>query len=255
MRTAHLTKTEFQLAEYLLVFIILGSVAASFWRLRGLGIPMAEMTRVILGPTAAGLFWNSPRIKPLLKVPSSIESGGAIQIPTTPHELLRAISDAAERLTGAMRVVGTDAVGAARQLLVAIEFLSGEIAMLSRDSDQAEVARIEQRLMEGEDDPHDEDEQQMRMLLRRQLELLSRLRTRLDAATEHRRRLTEILRELWSSVGRLHSEVALTPSVAREQTEHIRVLCDVAEREASGLGASGIQSQTPASFSMTRSTS
>ena len=200
---------------------------------------------MLVGPTAAETFWSSPGIAPLLAPRPRRDLRSRLDTPLTPHELLRAISDAAEKLTGAPRALGTDAVAAARQLFGGVELLDGEIAMLARDADPAEVARVEKRLAAGDDLTRDPDEQQMRMLLRRQLELLSRLLARLESATSQRERLLARLRELWACVRALHTDSG--DGSGREAAERIALICMAAEREASGVGAVGFPSPTPMS--------
>jgi len=239
----YLTRLDFQLAEFALIAATLATVAASLWSWRARGIPIADLTRVLLGPTAAPPFWSGPHIRPLLQLRTNTETRGSGE-PSTPHELLRAVSEAAERLAGPARVLGTDAVTAARQLVGAVEVVSAEITMLSRDADPNEQARIEQRLAAGSNDAQDGDEQQMRILLRRQLELMSRLVARLDAATQYRARLIALLRELWISV-RMLEPLGGSETDPRERAEHLRILCEAAEREASGAGSLGTLSPVP----------
>jgi predicted Ser/Thr protein kinase len=244
---AGLTINGFHAAEYAFVAAVALFVAVSLWRLRGRGIPTADLARVLVGPTAAATFWSSPGVTALLEPRPTRDLQSRFDTPLTPHELLRAISDAAERLAGAPRALGTDAVAAARQLFAGVELLDGEISMLARDADPAEVARLEQRLAAGDDISEDPDEQQMRMLLRRQLELLSRLLARLESATTQRERLVTRLRELWGCVRALHTESA--DGDARGAAERIALICMAAEREASGVGAGGLPSPTPMSRS------
>jgi predicted Ser/Thr protein kinase len=243
--------TDFQIGEYLLVAATLGIVVTSLWRMRRREIPIEDVARVLVGPTAAAPFWSNARIKPLLQPRPTMDACRGVDEPATPHDMMYAISAAAERLAGPVRAIGTDAVAASRQLLGALESVNAEIAMLSRDADEREIDRIEQRLATCSDGVGaDGDEQQMRLLLRRQLELLSRLRARLESATEHRARLVELLRELWLSVRSLEGRALELP----EQAERVRGLCDAAESEAAGMGSIGLPSPLPLSRPPSRTT-
>jgi hypothetical protein len=89
-----------------------------------------------------------------------------------------------------------------------------------------------------EEGPTDGDEQQMRMLLESQLELLRRLSARLEGATSHRAHLVGMLRTLFLYVANLRARTAEESLESGEITNHIRSLCDAIE-EHGGLGAAG----------------
>ena len=185
-------------AEYALLGASVAILSAAAWRWRGRGLPADDLAKLLVGPTASTSFWTRPSIASLLK-PTSAPPVSVKAAPETPHDYLRAISSLAAELTGPARVVGSDAVRAARQIHTAVEALDVEIAMLARDADPADAARREQRLAALTE--RDEDERQLGHLLRRQLEVVGRLRARLELASANRARLLSLARELWLLLG------------------------------------------------------
>ena len=221
--------------EYGLVLLTTMVVAASalLWRRRGVATP--DIAWLLVGPTIEARFWGRSPIAALLDRPSGVRTSDAEQV-QTPHDYLRSISDSAELLAGSARALGSDAVAAARQLVNAIEALDKEIATLARDVDPAEVSRLEQRISAKGEDATDDDEQQMRVLLERQLELLRRLDARLEAATAQRERHIGMLRTLSLYVANLRARTAEESLESGEVTSQIRALCDAIEQHGDALG-------------------
>ena len=85
----------------------------------------------------------------------------------------------------------------------------------------------------------------MHLLWRRQLELLSRLVARLEAAKSQRVRLVDRLTELWSCIGALHAAAIAGDADMPGRAERARSLCEAVEREASGMVGGGIPSPLP----------
>ncbi len=220
---------------YALVALAAITVALSVWHWRRRGLATLDIALMIVGPTFGPRFWARPQIAAFLT-----EQPGQITNPTlepeSPHDCFRSISAAAEALSGPARALGSDAVVAARQLLSSVEALDREIAVLARDADPAEMARIEQRLSVPFADMG-EDEQQMRLLLEGQLELLRRLAVRLEGATADREHRAGVLRTLALYLANLRARTAETSLEADEVTARIRSLCDAIDHHDGGDAA------------------
>jgi hypothetical protein len=207
------------------------AVLAARWHRRGMGTD--QLARLLVGSTTRGAFWRQPQISPLLQVSS--DQTRAIG-PQTPHDYLRAISADAELLTGSARAVGSDAVAAARTLLSDIDALDTELASLRRDADPVEIARAEHRLSLLGDAGGDGDQQQVRALLRQQLEVLERMKGRAEVATDQRARLLDMLRSLWAAVRDLGTGDA-GPATRAERVDSLRSLCSTIQGSAVRSGA------------------
>jgi hypothetical protein len=226
----------FTLTEYGLVLLTVMVVAASAWLWQRRGVPTPDVAWLLVGPTIESRFWARPQIAALLDRPGGARASDAEQ-PQTPHDYLRGISDSAELLAGSARALGSDAVAAARQLVNGIEALDKEITTLARDVDPAEVSRLEQRLFVIDETATDDDEQQMRVLLERQLELLRRLAARLESATAQRARHIGMLRTLALYVANLRAQTAEESLESGEVTSQIRALCVAIEHHGVPAGS------------------
>jgi hypothetical protein len=204
----------------LVAAVVLGF--ALVWRRRGLAAD--EIAGMLFGPTLRPSFWSRPEIAAHLS-PRLVGAACIPSQPETAHDYLRSISEAAESLTGPARALGSEAIKAARQLLASIQVLDAEIVTLARDADPVEVARIEQKLAAVSAAEADSDEQQMRTLLKGQLELVRRLGARLEAAAEHRAQLVGMLKTLWLQIANLRAQTAEESLEGRELTERIHGLC------------------------------
>ncbi|MGQ0640562.1 MAG: serine/threonine-protein kinase [Gemmatimonadaceae bacterium] len=214
---------------YAFILLTAGAIAglALRWRSRGVGVN--QLARWLVGSTTSGSFWREPQISPHLRTSEADPPTG----PSRPRDFLRAISDRAEALSGSARAPGSDAVAAARTLLRAIQALDDELVSLRRDADPVEVLRVEERLAvlgEGTGHSNHNDQEQMRVLLRRQLEVFTRLRARQELVLDARTRRLGQLRSLWEGVRDLGSEVA-TPAVRVVSGESLRALCSAIERD------------------------
>ena len=218
------------LMAYGVVLLTAMVVAVSTWLWRRRGLATADVAWLLLGPTVGARFWGRPQISALLTQPLGQGAGCEPDKPQTPHDYLRSISDAADLLAGPARALGSDAVAAARQVVSSIEALDKEIAMLAGDAEPAEISRVEQRLSALQERANDSDEQQMRMLLESQLELLRRLSARLEGATTQRAHLVGMLRTLDLYVADLRARTAEESFEAGDITTRIRALCDAIER-------------------------
>ena len=204
-----------QMLEYGVVVSGAASVAAVAWMWRGNAFATDDLAKLLVGPTASTSFWTRPSIARLLQP----ERGSARlkATPETPHDCLLAIVQIAGELEGSARGIGSEAIAAARQLNDMVERLDQEIATLARDADPSAAAQLERRLAEIEN--QDEDERQLRQLLRRQLDVLARFSARVEIATANRARLKALAQELWLAVAEYRR---LRPDEARDREADFR---------------------------------
>jgi len=223
---ASLTPGILRSVGYVLIALTAVAIAVLALRWRSRGVSGAQLARWLVGSTTSGSFWSEPQISPLLRPVNGEQPTG----PSTPHEYLRAISEAAGALAGSKRAPGCDAIAAARTLLGRIASTDAEIASLRRNADPIEVLRVEERLaVLGERSGHaDHDQAQMRSLLRRQLEVFTRLKARQEQVVIVRSQLIEQLRSLWAAVRDLGNDDA-TPSARTISAESLRALCATIE--------------------------
>jgi hypothetical protein len=235
---------------YLLIVLTAVAIAVLALRWRSRGVGNDQLARWLVGSTTSGSFWREAQISPLLRPVAGEHPTG----PSTPHDYLRAISEAAEALAGSARASGSDAIAAARTLLGRIEAMDVEIASLRRNADPIEVLRVEERLaVLGEGTGRsDHDQAQMRSLLRRQLEVFTRLKARQEQVVTGRTRLIEQLRSVWVAVRDLGNNDA-SPAARTIGVESLRALCAGIESAgfdrgrtdvAAPLGASRVDAQS-----------
>ena len=230
------TSAWLQVVEYGLVAASAAVVAIVAWMWRGRALATDDLAKLLVGPTASTSFWTRPSITHLLR--PLVAPPAPKTAPETPHDFLRAIMLIAAELEGSARGAGSDAISAARHIHSAVETLDEEIAMLARDADPAEAARLEQRLATlGEED---DDERQLRHLFRRQLEVIARLSARIEIASVTRSRLVVLARELWLALVE-HQALGAEGRRRHESDLRLRVdeLCSAIEaagvRDASSL--------------------
>ncbi|MEP6781096.1 MAG: hypothetical protein ABJC26_14470, partial [Gemmatimonadaceae bacterium] len=131
--------------------------------------------------------------------------------PKSPHDMLRSLATVAEQLAGPARSAGSEALAKARDLVAEVDVVDREIAELKQNDDEAEAARIEERIaVIDSQEKFGEERQQMRALLANQLELMRRMHGRLVAAQSHREKINDNLRALWLQVGGLSTEQSNT---------------------------------------------
>jgi predicted Ser/Thr protein kinase len=224
-------RVAFRVAELVIITLTGAIVAASIWLWRRQGIAGGDIPRLLLGSTVGAMFWGRPQIVAVLRARASDRESCSVQL-DTPHDCLRGLSEAAELLGGPARALGSSALSAGRQLLASIEARDAEIVTLAREADPAEISRLERKLAALGDSPTDADEQQMRMLLRSQLELVRRLGARLDAATSHRAHLVDMLKTLCLQVMELRARRAEDNLERGEIMARIRRLCAAVEQQA-----------------------
>ena len=207
-----------------LVLTLLVALAAVAWWGRARELSVLEMVRLVHGPTIVSAYWAAPRMARLLAAPRTPDDESSR--PRSPHDLLRAIADLSQSLTGTARALGDGATADARRLVARIEILDAEIAALGHDVDSGEIARLEGKLVAMGYGAGTVDEQrQMREVVLRQLDLMRRMRAQVELAAGRRAHLAGLLHRLWARLTERVSHGADGAAVTRELDERLRAIC------------------------------
>lgn len=188
------------------------------------GLSLDESGRIHSEPTAKPQYWIKPHVAKLLSPPGRVQEAE----PRSPAEIAAAIAGVVRQLPSQQQDVVGDAVAAARQLVSALDALDGEIATLARETDPAEIQRLESRLESI--GPASE----MRKLYESQLDLLRRLGRQSGELSGRRARYVELLRTLWLQVSTLRAQQAADAMQAADVTGRIRDLCRSVQHEVDG---------------------
>jgi hypothetical protein len=175
---------------------------------------------VLLGATAAAPTWRAPHVEGLLAPAARGIRPPAADVPA---DHLRAIGELAAALR---HDAARDATRAARAVLAGITRLDDEIATLSRDATPAELDRLAAQLgaLDAAAGHESRERHELRDLVRHQLELVRRMRGRLEVASGERVYLLDLLRGLWSQLCALHDAVAAAAPVD-PHAGRLRALC------------------------------
>jgi hypothetical protein len=207
------------------------TVATLAWALRrGLSVP--EATRLLFGATAPSPAWSAPRIARLL---TPVTRGVRPPERDAPADHRRAIDDLVPLLPADAADVGAAAARAARSLLGAIEECDRQLASLARDASDAELDRLTAQLTALEDaSPREGDERrELRELVRHQLDVVRRMRGRHELVAEHRARLFDLMRGLWTQLSLVRD--AAGSASTTQLCARVRGLCaEIAEQLGSG---------------------
>ena len=144
----------------------------------------------------------------------------------SPHEQLQAILRNAENLAGPLRPLGAEAAVAARRLLASVADLDTEIAQLARAVEPGEAERLSDKiaLLPADDE--------LRVLLEKQLGLMQNLTLRIEAVKEKRTRRIDTLRALAVHVASLRGRQVEESTEVQALTDRVRTLCDEIAQQA-----------------------
>ncbi|MEX2152064.1 MAG: hypothetical protein WD825_01925, partial [Gemmatimonadaceae bacterium] len=207
--------------------VVLGTalvVIAAIWWARRQELTAAEAVRILLGATTASSSWSSLRISRLL-APAT----GKVRPPDrdSPADHRRAIKELLTLLPSGAAEAGNAAVTMADRVLRAIELREQEIAALARDASVSEVDRLTAQVTAlGETSAGDSQEhRELRELVRHQLDLVHRMRGRLELASQQRARLLDLLRGLWTQLCVVCDAPVTGPSSPNPAIERVREIC------------------------------
>ena len=208
----------FVAAEIVLVAVAASVMAGSLvWGFRR-GLSFGESVRVLFGATTQSPGWNEPHIARLLT-----SAGGGIRSPDrdSASDHRRAIEELAATLPSAARAIGSDVVSMARRLLGAIEACDAEVVSLTHLASASELDRLTAQLatLGGDGREGRNEKSELQGLVRRQLEVVRRMRDQSELTAQRRARLLNLLRGLWTQLSATRDESADdATSVARVRT-------------------------------------
>ena len=190
---------------------------------------------ILVTSTGRRSFWSRPEVGALLLPAQDADAKGAAP-PTAPQELVQAVEQACRALPAAASVVGEAAAPAARALLTSIRALDADIAGLAGNVDQADIARLTDKLasLGPEGAPDGDERKQMRAMFQTQLEFLRKIEARIEDARTRRLWRVEMLRTLWLAVVDLRATADAEKTT--RTTERIRDLVREMEQQVAGSG-------------------
>jgi serine/threonine protein kinase len=161
------------------------------------GLTIAEAIRLMIGPTAFSPGWATPRLTRLLT-----PARGRVRPPDPddPADYVRAIKELAPMLPAELSQLKLTALDLANRAVEALERQSGEVIVMQRDASPAESDRLQSRLaaLGQATDAEPGQRAEMRQLLQNELDLVWRMRDRIELASEQAAHRFELLRNLHS---------------------------------------------------------
>jgi len=177
---------------------VAGLIGGYLWSKRQ-SLDMPDTLRLMIGPTGFSSGWNKPSMTRVL-----MRAGGHVRAPdpADPLDYRRAIAELAPRLSSEFNALRAEAPDLADRMAEMLQRQSGEVAAMHRDAGPAETERLQSRLAELGDENADDTGQrgELRQLLETELELVWRMRDRLEIASRQRAHRFELLRNLYSVV-------------------------------------------------------
>ena len=198
------------------------------------GLSLREAVHLLFGATMPSPGWRAPAVARLL-APAWREVRPPASDDAADHA--RAIGELARLLPASLAADGDGAARAADRVVAAAAECDRELAALARDAGPGETARLTAQLgaLEAEAGEH-ADHAELRELLRRQLELVQRMRARRESVLHARIRLLDLLRALWTQLCLVHGTAATVAAIGPEVAARLRALCT---ETADLLGADG----------------
>jgi serine/threonine protein kinase len=185
--------------EVLLVLGAAAVIAASLmWGVKR-GLSFAESVRVLFGATMPSPGWNEPHIARLLT-----STAGGVRPPErdAPTDHRRAIEQLAATLPVSKAVLGNTATAMAKRLLAVIEECDAEVSSLAHVATASELDRLTAQLATlGEGAQGDRAARgELQELVRRQLDIVRRMRDQSEVVSQRRARLFTLMRGLWTQL-------------------------------------------------------
>jgi hypothetical protein len=220
--------------------IIVGAAAVMAWALawgRRSGLAWAATMRVLFGATVPSSWWSTPPVSQLL-APSS--RGVRPPDRDVPADHRRALGELVTQLPPAVFELGARIMAAARRTTDALELCDSEVASLSPHAGTGELDRLSAQLgaLEGGGTGTSAEQHELTELVRRQLEVVRRIRVRCELVSQRRTRLLNQLRGLWTQAVQLREALEVGDSVPTGLSERIDALCGEIDRELASEPAS-----------------
>jgi len=192
------------------------AVAAGWARARGASV--SETLRLLFGSTAPSMGWSSPRLSGMLR-----PRAGQVRAPRADDaaDLARAICETVALAPASVAEPARDAGRVARDLAARIEATDVEITALSRHGGVSELDRLVAQLDALESAPGGDERDELAALMRRQLDVVQRMRVRCEMLTAHRGRMLELLRGIWRRLTLVRDVAAEKGDLPSAQSEHL----------------------------------
>ncbi len=182
--------------------LVLGAAAVIagclLWGLKR-GLSFAESVRVLFGATMPSPGWNEPHIARLLN-----SAAGGVRPPErdAPADHRRAIDELAGTLPVSSAVLGNAAIAMAKRLVAAIEACDAEVSSLAHVATASELDRLTAQLATlGEGAEGDRVARgELQELVRRQLDIVRKMRDQSEVVSQRRARLFTLLRGVWTQL-------------------------------------------------------
>jgi serine/threonine-protein kinase len=207
---------------------IAGLTGGYLWSKRQ-SLDMSDTLRLMIGPTGFSSGWNKPSMTRVLS-----RASGQVRAPDPgdPLDYRRAIGELLPRLPNQLESFRLEALDLAERMADMLQRQSGEVIAMERDAGPAETERLQSRLAAlGEGSSDDTRERaDLRKLLQTELEVVWRMRDRLEIASRHRAHRFELLRSLYSIL----CDACERGQDARQADDYparARVVCDEMKRE------------------------
>jgi hypothetical protein len=207
---------------------IAGLTGGYLWSKRQ-SLDMSDTLRLMIGPTGFSSGWNKPSMTRVLS-----RASGQVRAPDPgdPLDYRRAIGELLPRLPNQLESFRLEALDLAERMADMLQRQSGEVIAMERDAGPAETERLQSRLAAlGEGSSDDTRERaDLRKLLQTELEVVWRMRDRLEIASRHRAHRFELLRSLYSILCDA-CERGQDAGQADDYPARARVVCDEMKRE------------------------
>jgi tRNA A-37 threonylcarbamoyl transferase component Bud32 len=192
------------------------AVATGWARARGASV--SETLRLLFGSTAPSMGWSSPRLSGMLR-----PRAGQVRVPRADDaaDLARAIGETVAIAPASVAELARDAERVARDLAARIKANDVEIIALARHGGAGELDRLVAQLDALESAPGGDERDDLTSLVRRQLDVVQRMRVRCELLTAHRERMLELQRGIWRRLTLVRDVAPGNGELSSAQREHL----------------------------------
>ena len=170
------------------------------------GLTLSESLLLSLGSTSPSPGWNSPAVARLLASPVDGVRAPEREIP---GDYRRAIAEIVALLPSTSGDFAVKTRRASDDLFDAIERCDAELMVLNHKASGAEIDRLAAQLGAWEGEPvKSPDHEELTELVRRQLELVRRMRVGCELMSQRRARLFGLMRGLWTQLHAARNDIA-----------------------------------------------
>lgn len=215
--------------EVLTIAITVAALVGGYLWSRRQSLGISDTLRLMIGPTEYSSGWNTPS---MTRVLSPAHGQVRAPDPSDPADYRRAIAELGPMLPAELENIRSDAIDLANRMADALRRQSGEVIAMQRDAGPEETQRLQSRLAGLGAESSDETGQraELRRLLQNELELVWRMRDRLEITSRQRAHRFELLRSLYEILCESCVSGADSPTTDNQQSR-ARAVCDELRRE------------------------